>query len=468
MTSALGARMLERGMLDADELARAERVAAEHGLPLEEAIVKLGILTEDQAGALLAEEHGVPYVFPYASALDPELVARFPAELLRRHEVVPLAREGDAIAVAASRPLPDDARAELEAACGLPIACSLAARRRVKRVLAELFGAEDTERAAAGGGRRKEREGAALDDPGAVALLYGHLARALIAGATEVRFEPGEDAIRVRYRLDDRLEERAREPLASLLPLIARAQVLIGGGAPAEGGLGARRTIQTNLGGRELTLDIAILPSRGGESLLLRLSPAPTLLAALEDWRLPFGVAQALARAACLRHGLVLVASRDLGAARRLLYALGRAADPAGRAVVAVEREALAPEPAFRQVEIGARPLGAGLAAALAFEPDVLLAGVPAEGPDEAAALVRAATRRLVVAASEEPDAVEAAIALLERGARPTLLARVLRALVAVEGESAAVLEPGPALREAIETAAAPAAIRARAAAERA
>ena len=78
------AKVLERGIASPEEVARAEAEAAERGQSLADALVAIGIATEDQMGNLEAAELGVPYIFPYVGNLDLELVNAFPADLLRR------------------------------------------------------------------------------------------------------------------------------------------------------------------------------------------------------------------------------------------------------------------------------------------------------------------------------------------------------------------------------------------------
>jgi type IV pilus assembly protein PilB len=440
LASRFGARLVERGIVSEVELARALQVASDRSIPLEDALEALGLVTEDQAGALMAEELGVPYVFPYAGSIDPELLGLFPADLLRRHEAVPLVREADQIVVATARVASTEARRELQAAAGVPVAFSLAARRRVERVLLDLFG----EPPGAGPGAGARRAG--LDDPGAVAILYGHLARAIAGGATEVRFEPGPADIRVRYRQAGRLVEQAREPLARHLALVARAKVLMEGEFQ-------RRRIRTAIAGRPVVLEIAVVETRGGESVLLRISEAVGAATALET-------DERLLAAARRERGLILIGGPDPEACAAVAYAVGLAAERAGRAVVAIERDAAAMEPGFRQIEAGRGGVGAALGRAAALRPDVLLIALPPEEPAEIGAALRAAGRGLVAAVCDDPDAIESAIGWIERGARPSALARALEALVGVDGTKLDVIEPPPGLREAIERRAAPSEIR--------
>ena len=267
-------RFVQRGLVAEAELTRVSRVADERKTTEEDVLVSTGVLTEDQVAAVMAEELGVPLVFPFVGAIDPELLALFPAELLKRRKAIPMQAEEDGLVVATSDPASVAAVGEFVQACGCAVRLALAPRRYVDRALARLLPPPD--------------DAARLADPGAVTLFYGHLAKAIEEGAPEVRFEPIDGALVVRYKAGLRNVDRGREPLAFHAPLVARARMLLGScrGASSFDTMG---TLQTRLAGREVTITLSILPSRSGEIVAVRLAgrdaappPAPAVAAVAE------------------------------------------------------------------------------------------------------------------------------------------------------------------------------------------
>ncbi len=338
-----------RGLISPAELESATLTASERGTSLEETLVALGLLTEDQVGALVADELGLSYVFPDSRAIDPDLVRLFPAALLVRHHAIPLLPEGDRVVLAAAEPLDDAARRALESASGRPVTIALASRRRIDAILAQLSGVP----------------AAPPQDPGAVALLYTNLAKALVANASEVRFEPDGDDIVVRHRLAGRLVGQGRAPSTLLLPLLSRVRML-----------GSGRVV-TRIGARRVALEIAELSTRAGAAVLIRFIRETGLDPDAE-------------RAVLLDHGFIRVPDRGTG------YALLRKADPAGRCIVAIDSEA-ADAADIRQVDAG--PFA--LRFALDYRPDVLFVAVVHE--IDLPALIAASARRVVVAVTDAP-----------------------------------------------------------------
>jgi twitching motility protein PilT len=259
----VGVRLIDRGLITAPELERASKAAAERKVDLGDALISMGLLTEDQVGAVVAEEFAVPYVFPHAGSIDRELLAHFPSELLLRHKAIPFARDEDRITLATSEVSTLAAGSQFEAAAGARIGFSFASRRRVERALRALLGS--------GPEKSVPDDARSLDDPSAVGLFYGHLTRAVSEGAAELRFEPTDGAVAVRYRVGGRLEDRGREPLSALVSVVARARVLIGlcrNAKPYD----LFGTLLVPLAGKDTTLDVAITPTRTGESVIVRLT----------------------------------------------------------------------------------------------------------------------------------------------------------------------------------------------------
>lgn len=404
-------KLSSRGVVSREEMELAQRSARQGGLTLPDALVTMGILTEDQIGTLMAEIHGVPYVFPYANAVDSDLLPRFPIEVLRRHVAIPFLRERDHVLLATPDVTNERARAELERVAGIPVRFALASRRRVERVLAEVYGPEQVPRYS--------------EDPGGIALLYGHLASALRHKATEVRFEPGPYNVAVRYRIGDRLELRGFEPLSSHLALLARARVLVG---PSPAGV-----VATQLASQDMTLEVAFLPTRCGDSILVRIRPMEVFPSDLS--RIPIDGSQLrdLKQVFSASRGLVLVAASNVLRARGLAYALLRGTDPVARAVVTIESPIHESEPLFRQVEFGSKTLQELMRLALGYRPDVIYVGVPPAGRNEVDQLLHAADECLAIAVAEAPDAEDVVEAWVDQRVAAGPLGRALTGLVTVQ-----------------------------------
>jgi type II secretory ATPase GspE/PulE/Tfp pilus assembly ATPase PilB-like protein len=258
----IGLRLVERGLLSAAEYVRALSAAAQGKLDFTDTVVGLGLLTEDQVAALIAEEFGIPYDSPYPDQIDPQLLARFPAELLLRYKAVPFAWADGRLTLATSEVPTLTNSKSFESACEGRIAFSFGSRRQIARTLRTLLPQQSESRPA---GPSED-----LDDPGAVGLLYRHLAQAVNEDADEVRFEPADGETVVQYRFEKRQEIRGRYAASTLLGLTARARVLIGT-SPNARYYDLNGTLVLRMGKEDITIDVAITPTKVGESVVLRI-----------------------------------------------------------------------------------------------------------------------------------------------------------------------------------------------------
>ncbi|GIW72284.1 MAG: hypothetical protein KatS3mg102_1826 [Planctomycetota bacterium] len=446
--------LLAEQALGAEELRTARRRAAARGVPLEEELLAAGLLTEEQICDALARALGTAHVFPHPDHIDRELLACFPPELLLRLEAVPMLRDEEGVTVAFAEPPAPEQLAALAEASGGPVRAVLATRRKIRRALERLLPAA-FEPAAGGAppaaGAAAPSRPAALgssSDPAAVALLYGTLARAVEAGASEVRFEPDGAVLRVRRRSAEGYLEAAGEAGIGLLGALLERLRLLAGQGPYGTELRGCARVRTELGGQPAELEIGLLRgTAGGPAVrigLRRLEGAD----AVTPERLGAAGSPAAALLGALagrRAALLLAASPRLEVARAFAIALGQACAPERYAVLALDAPGPPADPRFLALAPASREARLqALHEALAYAPDVLLAldgegaGQPAPGggpAPQAAALLALAARCLVIVASAEPSAAAAVLGWLEAGARPSLLGAALERAVWLEPE---------------------------------
>jgi len=96
---------------------------------------------------------------------------------------------------------------------------------------------------------------------------------ALNGAATEVHIEPLSDRGRVRYRINDTLEERDRLPLRVMEPLM-RYIKRMGHLAMDVKRIPQSGTAEVNVDGRRMKLTLDLVPSQHGQSMVIHLPPA--------------------------------------------------------------------------------------------------------------------------------------------------------------------------------------------------
>jgi general secretion pathway protein E len=257
---------------------------------------------------------------------------------------------------------------------------------------------------------------------------------ALAVGASDVHVEAGEEAVRVRHRVDGVLRHVETLPRDVGLPLVSRLKILAGLDIadrlrPQDG----RARVRTPAG--EVELRLSTLPASRGENLVLRLQApeaAAGTFAALGLSDADAGRVEALLDA---REGLVLVTGPTGSGKTTTLYAaLARVQARGGVNVVTVEDPVERRLPGVVQVQVNERTgltFATALRAILRQDPDVVLVGEVRDRETAAIAAQAALTGHLVLATLHTIDAASAVTRLADVGVEPATVAAALRGVIA-------------------------------------
>src|SRR5881398_980387 len=274
------------GLLTPDKLALVRGRAGQSG-SLAQAIVEEGVASGEGIARMLAARHQLPLVDLPLAGVDPEAAKVVPLHVLERIVAIPYAIENGYLRVAVADPGNIQGIDELRLATRYPLELAVAARddilaeiRRLTRA-SEAFGA----RAAA---EEEEEEADDLEvddgisDAPLVRLVNSVIFQAAEDGASDVHFEPQEEALLVRFRVDGVLQEVQRIPKRMAAGVTTRLKVL------AKLDIAERRkpqdgriSLNAAAAGRMLDVRVATLPTVEGESVVMRLldktKRAPTL-----------------------------------------------------------------------------------------------------------------------------------------------------------------------------------------------
>jgi hypothetical protein len=255
--------LIENGVVSEAQVDQARTRQRATGGRLGEALVDLGLATEESIGRALARSLGVPYTNVDLSAVDPAVVTRFPEGLLHRALAMPLIDSGGQIVVAMADPSDRAAVSELKTASGAPIAVVVGAPGAIRRALSEWRAGlapeaaapeaatpmastprvpfvrpapppapparESTEPPAAAPRRSggMARPVVSPPRPAGMELLLHHLEAARGVRASEIHLAPADQkSYSVHYRLDAGLAQRESIPATAVRALREQLQTL--------------------------------------------------------------------------------------------------------------------------------------------------------------------------------------------------------------------------------------------------
>ncbi|WP_460416366.1 GspE/PulE family protein [Pseudomonas sp. microsymbiont 2] len=259
------------------------------------------------------------------------------------------------------------------------------------------------------------------------------LQQAMESRASDVHVEPFENRLNVRYRIDGVLRETESPPVRSASAVISRIKIM------AKLDIAERRLpqdgrIMVRLLGRQLDLRVSTLPTRFGESVVLRLLDRENV--ALEFADLGFSGQRLEQLLAVLNrpHGIVLVTGPTGSGKTTTLYTALARLNTAERKIITVEDPVEYQLDGVNQLQV--KPsIGLDFANALRSivrqDPDVIMIGEIRDLETCRIAIQSALTGHLVLSTLHTNSACASITRLLDMGAESYLLASTVNAVLA-------------------------------------
>lgn len=440
----LVARLLREGVVNPGQVHLAETEQRRRGGTVARMLCDLGFVGAEDYARSVAVEAGIAVADSSQLRADPELIERVTLNQARRLRVVPLTRQNGSVTVAMADPTDVLATDQIRQIVGEDLEVLAASEREILNAL-DACERRTSERPAALTRWLEEappersvesdsvKPNQKADDAPVIQLVEEILERAVEAGASDVHFEPGETCLRVRLRLDGLLFPDVLLPRPLQAAISARLKILgdldvAESRRPQDGraSISARR--------RRTNLRISTLPTQHGESVVVRLLPADSVLPTVSSLELPVDLEGQLRKSFRQPHGAVIVTGPTGSGKSTTLYAVLNELNQPDTAVFTLEDPVEMPMDGVRQTQIleeAGLTYSTALRALLRQDPDVILVGETRD-TETAQLMVRAAlTGHVILTTLHTNDAAGAVPRLIDMGVEPGLLPGSLNAILA-------------------------------------
>ena len=433
------------GLVSSDRLA-AVRGRVKQGGSFAQAVLDEGVATPEGLARTLASRFQLPFIDLPLTGVDEQAAGEIPIHVLERVGALPYALEGNTLQVAIADPGNVHAIDELRLATRYQLDLGVSSRedieneiRRLARA-SEAFGAAmDLEDSLDEQAQEEETDDLEVDDGISdvplVRLVNSIIFQAAEDGASDIHFEPQEDALAVRLRIDGVLHEVQRIPKRMTAGVTTRLKVL------AKLDIAERRkpqdgriSLNAAAAGRMMDIRVATLPTVEGESVVMRLldksKKAPTLteLGLADDMRAKM---EALIRRPT---GAILVTGPTGSGKSTTLYAALTEINRPEINIITVEDPVEFRLGGVNQVQINQRAgltFAAALRSILRSDPDVVMVGEIRDGETAKISIEAALTGHLVLSTLHTNDAPGAITRLNEMGVEPFLTGSAVSAVLA-------------------------------------
>jgi len=138
--STIGDLLMEADLLSREDLERAIELSEQTGVRLGEALISLGVVSEEQLGEQLAQQAGMPFVTIRGLHLERSMGDLLPEDFCRGRQMIPVDRQADgSILVAVADPADHAAQQEARALASEPLQFVATTRTDIRDALERLF-----------------------------------------------------------------------------------------------------------------------------------------------------------------------------------------------------------------------------------------------------------------------------------------------------------------------------------------
>ncbi len=439
MVKQLADILLDSGLVDEAQLAAAYDEHQRGGRSLGRVLVEHGALTEAQLVAALASQLGLPFVDLGEYNVDGSAVALISAPVCRRHTVLPIGYDENRLLLAMADPGNVFALDDVRSLTGMEVRQVVATRDDLLAAIDRFCRADgDLDDLTTALSREDEEEDLArlkevVDEAPIVKYVNLLITQAIQDRASDIHIEPGEQDLRVRYRIDGVLHEVMRSPRSIQSGVVSRLKIM------SDIDIAERRIPQdgrlsVTAHGKKVDLRVATLPTVWGEKVVMRILDNSTASLALSD--LGFEESNNVRYSASFTkpYGMILVTGPTGSGKSTTLYAtLNIIAKPEIN-VITVEDPVEYRLPGINQVQVNAKAgltFAAALRSILRADPDVVLIGEIRDHETAQIAVEAALTGHLVLSTLHTNDAASAITRLTEMGIEPFLVGSALDCVLA-------------------------------------
>jgi type II secretory ATPase GspE/PulE/Tfp pilus assembly ATPase PilB-like protein len=414
-------------------------------MSITEIVVRDAGLTEEQFLVALGEVLKMSFVRLASQEIPEDVLSRLPPKAVFQYNVIPVSFENNVLVVASSDPLNAGLFDSLRLASGSRVKLSLSTSADIAKAAKKFYGvgADTVERMIQDDRFEVSPEEelgkvdlSELDQEASIVKFVNQIIwEACQQGATDIHFEPMEEELRIRYRVDGVLHQtpvpqqlnRFQAAIISRIKVMANLDIAEKR-LPMDGRIGLR------VKGQDIDIRVSTMPTIYGESVSLRLLQSGGNFVSLSDLGLNERDGALVERMIHRPNGIVLVTGPTGSGKSTSLYAYLREINTMDQRILTVEDPIEYQMSGVNQVlvrdDIGLT-FARALRSFLRQDPDIVMVGEIRDHETAEIAIQASLTGHLVFSTLHTNDSSGAFTRLLDMGVEPFLVASAVIAVVA-------------------------------------
>jgi type II secretory ATPase GspE/PulE/Tfp pilus assembly ATPase PilB-like protein len=412
---------------------------------LVQAILEANLVDESVFLRKVASAFGLPWWPGLPAVVPSDILKKFPLRLALQHQLLVAGETDGALQILTFDPFDVLAKQRLAQTLDQPVRWAMHTRRDIVQALRRSYGigADTFEEILEG---REDDEildhlrdevqelDAEEDSEASVVKFVNQIMReALLERATDIHFEPINEALRIRYRVDGMLHEvpvpaqinKLQDSVVARLTIMSHLDI-------AERRLPQDGRIALEFEGQPIDVRVATIPTVTGESVSLRLLGQQKFT--FERLGIDGANRGRVDRLLTMPNGIILITGPTGSGKSTSLYTFLTALNIESRRIVTIEDPVENKLPGVLQIAVKPEidlTFARGLRAILRGDPNVVMIGEMRDVETAEIAIRAALTGHLVFSTLHTNDAIGGITRLIDMGIEPFLVSSSVRAFIA-------------------------------------
>ena len=444
----LGDLLLGAGVITQEQLEEAlkRQKEAGNGQKLGMTLVDMGIMNDEIIAEALCHQMGLERVHLAGITIEDEVLALVDEKVLRKYMLLPYEFAPDnpnVLRVAFSDPLDMIAMDDLSIITGMQIEVRVTTVKDVSQALDRFYGNSEAMKVADqfaaerrekyGNNKDGKEESEEVKQAPIVRLVNQIIEQAVHKRTSDIHFEPLENQLRIRFRVDGVLQEAMRHDISLLSAMVARIKI-VGGMDISEKRKPQDGRMTQIVDRQEYDIRVSILPTVYGEKIVMRLAQKTALSRDKKD--LGFEPEELHRFEDILNHpnGIMLVTGPTGSGKSTTLYTALSELNTDEVNIITVEDPVEANINGINQVQVNAKAgltFAAALRSILRQDPDIIMIGEIRDGETAGIAVESAITGHLVVSTLHTNSAASTISRLADMGIENYLISDAVIGVIA-------------------------------------
>lgn len=432
----LGDVLINSGVITAEDLQKGLELQKGSGRKLGETLVDEGLATEENIAKALSSQLHYDMVDLQNVEIPEDVLQLVPANVLKKYRMLPFEYSPDnmnVLRVAMSDPMDMAAMDDINIITNLQVEPVVTTMRSVMLAIDRYYGQAEVNSALEEYAKEKENQFVEQEDlysedvnnSPIVQLVKGMIEQAVRQRASDIHIEPMERQVRIRYRIDGALYEKATYNIRLLPAMVARIKI-IGGMDISEKRKPQDGRITQIVDRREFDIRVSILPTVYGEKIVMRLTSKNALTKEKSQLGLSPDELKKFDHILKNPHGILLVTGPTGSGKSTTLYTALSELNKEDVNIITVEDPVEANIDGINQVQVNNKAnltFASALRSILRQDPDIIMIGEIRDQETASIAVQASITGHLVVSTLHTNSAASTITRLADMGIEPYLIA---------------------------------------------